>query len=113
MAALASRSVMAFSATAETAFRPSTPVGRGKDRKSTRLNSSHTVSSYAGFCLKKKNDVVRLVAAPERDREWIAGTATAPFGDEIAVGVDRQRAHPGDNVTRPEDGLAGGAGVGN
>src|SRR5947207_3707062 len=25
-----------------------------KDRKSTRLNSSHTVTSYAVFCLKKK-----------------------------------------------------------
>src|SRR5947207_12736271 len=25
------------------------------DRKSTRLNSSHTVNSYAVFCLKKKN----------------------------------------------------------
>src|SRR5947207_4325756 len=29
-----------------------TPTGR--DRKSTRLNSSHTVISYAVFCLKKK-----------------------------------------------------------
>src|SRR5438132_2292825 len=27
----------------------------GQDRKSTRLNSSHTVISYAVFCLKKKN----------------------------------------------------------
>src|SRR5947207_9991179 len=27
---------------------------RGIDRKSTRLNSSHTVISYAVFCLKKK-----------------------------------------------------------
>src|SRR5436190_23326642 len=27
----------------------------GIDRKSTRLNSSHTVTSYAVFCLKKKN----------------------------------------------------------
>src|SRR5438034_8664462 len=26
-----------------------------RDRKSTRLNSSHTVISYAVFCLKKKN----------------------------------------------------------
>ena len=26
-----------------------------KDRKSTRLNSSHVVISYAVFCLKKKN----------------------------------------------------------
>src|SRR5947207_15584637 len=28
--------------------------GRDADRKSTRLNSSHTVISYAVFCLKKK-----------------------------------------------------------
>src|SRR5438132_5983388 len=28
----------------------------GLDRKSTRLNSSHTVISYAVFCLKKKNN---------------------------------------------------------
>src|SRR5256885_6634183 len=28
----------------------------GQDRKSTRLNSSHLVISYAVFCLKKKND---------------------------------------------------------
>src|SRR5438132_7836542 len=29
-------------------------VLRASDRKSTRLNSSHTVISYAVFCLKKK-----------------------------------------------------------
>src|SRR2546429_6378094 len=29
-------------------------VGRGVDRKSTRLNSSHGYISYAVFCLKKK-----------------------------------------------------------
>src|SRR5438034_10183810 len=28
-----------------------------RDRKSTRLNSSHTVSSYAVFCLKKKKSL--------------------------------------------------------
>src|SRR5437879_10333658 len=28
---------------------------RGRDRKSTRLNSSHRCISYAVFCLKKKN----------------------------------------------------------
>src|SRR5258708_27504530 len=28
-----------------------------KDRKSTRLNSSHQIISYAVFCLKKKNRV--------------------------------------------------------
>src|SRR5260221_8427254 len=30
------------------------PIIVHKDRKSTRLNSSHTVISYAVFCLKKK-----------------------------------------------------------
>src|SRR5260221_2289887 len=30
------------------------PKGIWTDRKSTRLNSSHTVISYAVFCLKKK-----------------------------------------------------------
>src|SRR5947207_12353858 len=50
-----------------------------RDRKSTRLNSSHTVISYAVFCLKKKketqpnkldnnqivNDELARVRAPE------------------------------------------------
>src|SRR5690606_41981685 len=31
------------------------PLRAGSDRKSTRLNSSHVKSSYAVFCLKKKN----------------------------------------------------------
>src|SRR5438034_2837072 len=29
------------------------------DRKSTRLNSSHTVISYAVFCLKKKTEKIK------------------------------------------------------
>src|SRR5437660_7307571 len=33
-------------------------LGRRRDRKSTRLNSSHVAISYAVFCLKKKNSVV-------------------------------------------------------
>src|SRR5260221_7943759 len=32
-----------------------------KDRKSTRLNSSHTVISYAVFCLKKKKRIYILI----------------------------------------------------
>src|SRR5260221_10906510 len=35
-------------------------IKRLRDRKSTRLNSSHTVISYAVFCLKKKNRVGQL-----------------------------------------------------
>src|SRR5256885_11976737 len=36
--------------------RDSTPSSPAIDRKSTRLNSSHLVISYAVFCLKKKNN---------------------------------------------------------
>src|SRR5256885_3240429 len=32
------------------------PSGKMADRKSTRLNSSHLVISYAVFCLKKKKN---------------------------------------------------------
>src|SRR4051794_41607318 len=38
----------------DTTFYP-TPEQRKRDRKSTRLNSSHPSISYAVFCLKKKN----------------------------------------------------------
>src|SRR5256885_9315241 len=34
------------------------PRGQRLDRKSTRLNSSHLVISYAVFCLKKKKNTV-------------------------------------------------------
>src|SRR2546430_12132940 len=37
---------------------------RARDRKSTRLNSSHSQISYAVFCLKKKNIAHSIVNAP-------------------------------------------------
>src|SRR2546430_5320462 len=36
------------------------------DRKSTRLNSSHSQISYAVFCLKKQNDVSREGLPPRK-----------------------------------------------
>src|SRR5699024_12559473 len=48
----------AFSNVLQIQFRPKTAfptrVGLPKDRKSTRLNSSHVSISYADFCLKIK-----------------------------------------------------------
>src|SRR5438876_1467520 len=35
-----------------------------RDRKSTRLNSSHPSISYAVFCLKKKNSMMRVSMSP-------------------------------------------------
>src|SRR2546422_4006584 len=37
-----------------------------RDRKSTRLNSSHGYISYAVFCLKKKKKRVRLISPYSR-----------------------------------------------
>src|SRR2546430_9018960 len=38
-------------------------INPSRDRKSTRLNSSHSQISYAVFCLKKKKIPVGFVAA--------------------------------------------------
>src|SRR5260221_9255227 len=51
-----------------------------RDRKSTRLNSSHTVISYAVFCLKKKKDGqedVLLDAGEECGERRAQGSALA------------------------------------
>src|SRR5438034_2539321 len=39
-----------------------------RDRKSTRLNSSHTVISYAVFCLKKKKNKKRTLTTSTVDQ---------------------------------------------
>src|SRR5256885_9226351 len=44
---------------------------RSPDRKSTRLNSSHLVISYAVFCLKKKK-------REENDRSYSVGVLSRP-----------------------------------
>src|SRR5256885_2900106 len=49
------------------AFFRATRPEPGGDRKSTRLNSSHLVISYAVFCLKKK----KITHAPRVDRPMI------------------------------------------
>src|SRR5256885_4531786 len=52
--------------------------GEGLDRKSTRLNSSHLVISYAVFCLKKKKtlNMSRSTAAYKLARK------PRPFAEE-------------------------------
>src|SRR5256886_12403874 len=64
-----------------------------RDRKSTRLNSSHSQISYAVFCLKKKNarqaaddaaprplQLERPGAPPDFTLSARPGTLTASFG---------------------------------
>src|SRR5256886_9157301 len=45
-----------------------------KDRKSTRLNSSHSQISYAVFCLKKKTQATLLVARQQQYDNRIVDT---------------------------------------
>src|SRR5215813_6740182 len=52
-----------------------------KDRKSTRLNSSHVRISYAVFCLKKKNKVESM----DSDYEKIKNQIEIAANEEIPV----------------------------
>src|SRR5205085_4110801 len=72
---------------ADTYFGSILPSGKydiGEDRKSTRLNSSHSQISYAVFCLKKKksqnarqhNEPRR--SAAKRSRSWTARVSGGP-----------------------------------
>src|SRR2546426_8334171 len=61
-------------------------LGQRPDRKSTRLNSSHLVISYAVFCLKKKKKTYHIVKQPHRtecqldDVKQNPDTETTKFG---------------------------------
>src|SRR5256885_3261360 len=58
-----------------TRLRRATPTS---DRKSTRLNSSHLVISYAVFCLKKKKETLCSAhVLPRPLARWPAGPALA------------------------------------
>src|SRR5438132_9653982 len=49
-----------------------------QDRKSTRLNSSHTVISYAVFCLKKKKRKDSRVLKPQKGSLSKSESTTPP-----------------------------------
>src|SRR5436190_17958041 len=51
------RQILAFRT--QSVSQPRADGGPARDRKSTRLNSSHTVISYAVFCLKKKKKKIK------------------------------------------------------
>src|SRR5438552_6448938 len=46
-----------------------------RDRKSTRLNSSHQIISYAVFCLKKKKKKIKLNIITELTSDALFATA--------------------------------------
>src|SRR2546430_11538786 len=58
------------------------PDPHNVDRKSTRLNSSHSQISYAVFCLKKKNSIKCNSSLHTRTSHSVAGT-TIPINATI------------------------------
>src|SRR3712207_7943431 len=53
---------------------PASRVRTARDRKSTRLNSSHANISYAVFCLKKKHHVNdQVFVSPALSMSYIGG----------------------------------------
>src|SRR3989475_8891631 len=58
----------------------------GRDRKSTRLNSSHSQISYAVFCLKKKKNTQTdsLRTWPLTNRDYIHQLACSPLSVTMA-----------------------------
>src|SRR2546430_7636644 len=55
------------------------------DRKSTRLNSSHSQISYAVFCLKKKHEFDQH--PPHQQRLTSIDRATSPAADGVLDGL--------------------------
>src|SRR5256885_6016947 len=66
----------------------------GPDRKSTRLNSSHLVISYAVFCLKKKKSSVLYRTAEYRlDHlmDPVHSVALAPYSIHTSHAISSRR----------------------
>src|SRR5256886_12406164 len=80
----------------------SSPASPAADRKSTRLNSSHSQTSYAVFCLEKKTAHLGVLGA-------FGAAATLLFAMLAGVGGDRLRPRPiliatGRHLPRPRGG---------
>src|SRR5256886_3586975 len=88
-------------------FQDSSPAGgrTQTDRKSTRLNSSHSQISYAVFCLKKKkqNTVRNGCTSTRQDRQAIP--RLVPRSNFCVLSLHLlDRAHP---VASPDPPVAG------
>src|SRR5688572_32496347 len=52
-------------------IRPDLGTGKEReDRKSTRLNSSHSQISYAVFCLKKKKQKIKMITSITKKQSY-------------------------------------------
>src|SRR5256885_281380 len=77
-----------------------------QDRKSTRLNSSHLVISYAVFCLKKKkSSYATIFRTNRRQAELTSSASSAVLQWSQAVSSATLRLVSGRSVLIPADSL--------
>src|SRR5947209_11502413 len=77
----------------------------GRDRKSTRLNSSHANTSYAVFCLKKKKLIQVSADLREGDTDAVQSASDARAGQQdAAAGLVRARPQQLDRRSVPSPG---------
>src|SRR2546429_6392505 len=69
---LSGEKVVIFTEFRDTARYLNTQLKEKRDRKSTRLNSSHGYISYAVFCLKKKKSIQELLNNRIQHAEYFA-----------------------------------------
>src|SRR6267378_276232 len=69
--------------------------GRRRDRKSTRLNSSHVESSYAVFCLTKKRSLKASLAAKSATLKKDIDALLAALGNTAIAEVTVSQAYVG------------------
>src|SRR5256886_12023283 len=80
------------------------PIHRFKDRKSTRLNSSHSQISYAVFCLKKKkqqskklyglNPLPPRTAFQQLSSPALLRKTASDYNDDVARWTSLVQSHP-------------------
>src|SRR2546427_1658428 len=75
-----------------------------RDRKSTRLNSSHSQISYAVFCLKKKKKNQICDGERERSQRNTARLAYGHLEDPVAASrcYQRESPHPNEHTREPD-----------
>src|SRR2546430_6368152 len=76
-----------------------------RDRKSTRLNSSHSQISYAVFCLKKKTHDIILASPRHKDISGdplVLPTVQPPDHDHSAVRCIAARRRPAAESARSD-----------
>src|SRR5256885_10540694 len=84
----------------ETEFYTPMPAG---DRKSTRLNSSHLVISYAVFCLKKKKAIQNQREPQLRDQHTHNATAVPGLLNPTSqAGLQREADQPAIHAERTQ-----------